>query len=273
MKKLIKYILILIIIIYSLAPFLWTAISAFKPSEELFHIPVKFIPSYISFEHFKGIFEKGSFLTYIFNSLIVGIGATCLTILIASFISFKLRYVNLEKALRIQRLLLIFAMIPPTLLVIPFFIIMRDLGLINNYLSLILSYTALNLPFAVWLLFTGFKKIPIEIDEAAKIDGFSSLGILFKIILPLSISTVIATSILVFIFCWNEFLFALTMMPDEKKYTVPVGIALLSGTSVYEIPWGEICAGVTFTTAPIVIIIAILQRWILEGLTSGAIKG
>lgn len=273
MKKFLIYSGIFAVVFYCLLPFIWTVITAFKPPEEVFSLPVKYLPSKLSFENFENVFYKRPFFTYIKNSLIVSFGGTLLTILLAAIISFKLRYIPVSKALSIQKWLLIGAIIPPTVLVIPIFLIIKELNLVNNYLGLILSYTFLNLPFGIWMLYAAFMKIPKELDEAALIDGFKKSGILFKIILPLSKPGLSVATILTFIFCWNEFLIALTLMPDETKYTVPVGISMLSGVSVYEIPWGEINAAVTITVLPIIVIIAIFQKWIIEGLTSGGVKG
>jgi ABC-type glycerol-3-phosphate transport system permease component len=123
------------------------------------------------------------------------------------------------------------------------------------------------------MLHAAFRQLPRELDEAAIMDGFSPLAVLCRIILPLSRPSLAVTAVLVFIFCWNEFILALSLMPSQGKYTVPVGIALLSGASVYEIPWGEINAAVAITTVPVILVIAALQRWIIAGLTAGAIKG
>ncbi len=273
MKKILTYIGILLVLFYCLLPFLWTVITALKPPDEVFSLPVKYFPSKLSLENFENVFYKRPFPVYVKNSLIVSVGGTFLTILLASVISFKLRYLPVKKALSIQKWLLIGAIIPPTILVIPIFLVIKEMNLINNYLGLIISYTFLNLPFGIWMLYATFMKIPKEIDEAALIDGFRKSGILFKIILPLSKPGLAVATILTFIFCWNEFLIALTLMPDETKYTVPVGISMLSGVSVYEIPWGEINAAVTITVLPIIIIIALFQKWIIEGLTSGGVKG
>ena len=165
------------------------------------------------------------------------------------------------------------AIIPPTLLVIPIFMVIKALGLVNNLWGLILSYTFLNLPFGVWLLYATFSKVPRELDEAALLDGFSRLEILFRLLLPLSRTGLAVAGILIFIFCWNEFLLALTLLQDQSHYTVPVGIALLSGASTYEIPWGEINAAVALTTLPVILLVALFQSSILEGLTAGALKG
>jgi multiple sugar transport system permease protein len=175
--------------------------------------------------------------------------------------------------MRYQRALLVGAIVPPALVAIPVFLLMTKLGLVNNYLGLILSYAALNFPFGVWMLHAGFRQLPRELDEAAMIDGYSAMGRLFRIAMPLAVPTISITAVLVFIFCWNEFILALTLMPSQAMYTVPVGIAMLSGTSLYEIPWGEVNAAVALTTLPIILIIGFLQRWVIEGLTQGAVKG
>jgi ABC-type glycerol-3-phosphate transport system permease component len=123
------------------------------------------------------------------------------------------------------------------------------------------------------MLHAAFRQLPRELNEAALLDGFAPFAILCRIILPLTRPSLAVTAVLVFIFSWNEFILALSLMPSQDKYTVPVGIALLSGASVYEIPWGEINAAVALTTVPVILVIAALQRWIIAGLTAGAVKG
>jgi ABC-type glycerol-3-phosphate transport system permease component len=272
-KKVLFYLLMTAVFLYCLFPFLWTLQTALKPKEEVFNLPVSYLPETISLENLRDVFSKRPFARYVLNSFIVASGATLLTLWIASVFAFRLREMDLRKAMRLQRGLLAGAILPPALLVIPIFIVMKHLALVNNYLGLILSYTALNLPFAVWMLHAAFRKLPRELDEAAIMDGFSRSAILYRIVLPLSRPSLAVTAVLVFIFCWNEFILALTLMPSQAKYTVPVGIALLSGASVYEIPWGEINAAVALTTVPIILVIAAFQRWIIEGLTRGAVKG
>ncbi len=273
MKKLVFSIAIAAVFLYCLFPFFWTILTALKPAEAVFQLPVSYLPETLSLGNVTDVFSKRPFGRYVLNSLIAGGGATILTLWVAAVLSFQLRALDLRRALRIQRWFLAGAILPPALLVIPVFIVMKQLSLVNNYLALILAYTALNLPFAVWMLHAAFRQIPKELDEAAAMDGFSPSAILYRIILPLSRPSLAVTAVLVFIFCWNEFILALSLMPSQSKYTVPVGIALLSGASGYEIPWGEINAAVALTTVPVILVIAAFQRWIIEGLTKGAVKG
>lgn len=272
-KKVLFGLAIAFIFLYCLFPFLWTLQTALKPAKEVFRLPVSYLPEAISLENLRDVFAKRPFGRYVLNSFIVAAGATALTLWLASIIAFRLRAMTLRRAMRIQRWFLVGAILPPALLVIPVFIVMQHLALVNTYPGLIVAYTGLNLPFAVWMLHAAFRRLPRELDEAAVMDGFSSAGILYRIILPLSRPSLAVTAVLVFIFCWNEFILALTLMPSQARYTVPVGIALLSGASIYEIPWGEINAAVALTTVPIILVIAALQRWIIEGLTQGAVKG
>jgi ABC-type glycerol-3-phosphate transport system permease component len=272
MKRLMLFIGLLIAL-YCLSPFLWTVITAFKPHEEVFVLPVRYLPGTLSLENFIDVFYKRPFSRYVINSVVVASGGTLLALALGSIVAFRLRNMPTYKALSLQRWILIGAIVPPTLLVIPVFIIIKGLGLINNPLGLIISYTFLNLPFGIWMLYAAFSRIPKELDEAAMIDGMSWIGILVRVILPLAKPALAVAAALVFIFCWNEFLIALTLMPDQSRYTVPVGISMLSGASLYEIPWGQINAAVTITTVPVILIVVLLQRWIVEGLTTGAVKG
>ncbi|QJA06528.1 carbohydrate ABC transporter permease [Thermosulfurimonas marina] len=258
---------------YCLFPFYWTVVTALKPPERVFSLPLTYFPWPLSLENFYRVWVKRPFGRYVLNSLLVAGGGTLLCLFLGSLAAFRLRYLPVERALSLQWWLLAGAILPPTLLVIPIFMAVRALGLVNHLLGVALSYALLNLPFAVWMLYAAFSRVPRELDEAALLDGLSRLGILFRIILPLSRTGLAVCAVLTFIFCWNEFLIALTLLPDQSRYTVPVGIAMLSGTSAYEIPWGEINAAVALTTLPVILLTALFQRWILEGLTAGAVKG
>jgi|Deesub1362B_J571_1020462.scaffolds.fasta_scaffold00356_12 ABC-type glycerol-3-phosphate transport system permease component len=272
MKKVALYALLALAGLYCLWPFLWTVLTALKSPQEVFALPITYWPRELSLENLQGVFYKRPFGRYVLNSLVVAGGATVLSIFLGSAVGYRLRLRPLQSAMALQRWLLVGAIVPPALLVIPLFVLMKKLQLVNNYLGLILSYTFLNLPFAVWMLHAAFRQLPRELDEAALLDGLSRWGILWRIIMPLSRPALAVTATLVFIFSWNEFIIALTLMPQQEMYTVPVGIAMLSGVSVYEMPWGEINAAVAITTLPVILLIAAFQRWIIEGLTRGAVK-
>jgi ABC-type glycerol-3-phosphate transport system permease component len=273
MKRAVFWALVLLLMLYCLFPFAWTLLSALKPPKEVFALPIVYWPATFSTQSFTDVFLKRDFGTYILNSFVVSGGGTLLTIVLAALTAFYLRQLPVVRALALQRWLLTLAILPPTLLVIPLFVAIKELGLVNNYLGLIAAYTFLNYPFAVWMLYAAFGKIPKSLDEAALMDGFGKTGILLRLLLPLAKPSVAVASLFVFIFNWNEFLLALTLMPEEKMYTVPVAISMLSGASVYELPWGEINAAVTITTLPLIVMVVLFQKWIVSGLTSGSVKG
>jgi multiple sugar transport system permease protein len=273
MRRITLFLAAVLIVVFCLFPFVWTVVTAIKPSEDVFSLPIQYLPDTLAVENFVDVFYKRPFARYVVNSVVVGLGGTLLTLALASLVAFRLRYLPVYRALMLQRWILVAAIIPPTLVVIPVFVVVKALGLINNPLGLIFSYCFLNLPFGIWMLYAAFSRVPMELDEAARVDGFLWGGILARIVLPLSKAALAVTAALIFIFCWNEFLIALTLMPDQSSYTVPVGISMLSGTSVYEIPWGQINAAVAITTVPVILIVAVLQRWIVEGFTAGAVKG
>lgn len=260
-------------VLYCISPFLWQIITSIKEPKELFTIPPTYIPHKISLESYLLIFTQRPFLRYIINSIVVASGTTALAIVVGSLASYALARIRLKGGNLIKRSVLVVAIFPPIILIIPLYEMVSGLGLMNNPLALILPYTAINLPFVIWVLTSFFRQIPRDIEDAAKVDGFSRMGIFLRIILPLSAPALATTAILVFIFAWNEFLFALTFMTNDLKRTVPVGISMLSGVTVYEIPWDQISAAIVITTLPLVLMVLFFQKRIVEGLTAGAVKG
>lgn len=273
MKRLLFGIVLFLLAAWSTGPFLWSALTSIKPAPEIFSAPPTYLPHALSFESYTGIFERRPFGLYLLNSLIVAAGSTLLVLLLAAPAAHRLARMQHSRALRIEKGFLLFALFPPAVLLVPLFTAVRAIGLTNSYLGLILVHAALNIPFAIWTLTAFFRQLPIEIEEAGRVDGFTSLGLLARIVLPLAAPALAATGILVFIFSWNEFVIALTFIQRDSLRTVPVGIAMLSGATVYEVPWGQISAAVVMTTLPVVAAVLALQRWILSGLTAGAVKG
>lgn len=259
---------------WSLAPFLWQVITSIKTPEEVILVPPTYWPRHASLASYVRIFQtRPMFARYIVNSLIVALGTTAVCTVFGTLAAYAFSRLKLPGAGAAVNAIMVFALFPATLLVVPLKQLIVGMGLLNNPLALILSYSALNLPFSIWVLMTFFKQIPMDIEEAAQVDGFTRWGILWKIIFPLSAPAVATTAILIFIFSWNEFLLALTFISRDTARTVPVGIALLSGVTIYEVPWDQISAAVVMTTLPVVAIVLLFQRRIIEGLTAGAVKG
>jgi len=275
-KKFLSICLVLgvgVVVLFSLAPFLWQVVTSLKPSNEIFSRPVRYIPSHLDLSAYVKIFSRHPFARQILNSVFIACAGTFLCLFASSLASYALARLRLRGGRGFLLFLLFLSLFPPVVLIVPLYEMVSTFGLMNNYLALIIPYAALNVPFATWVLTSFFRQIPEALEDAAKVDGLSRLGILVRIILPLSAPALATTAILVFIFCWNEFLFALTFMTRATSRTVPVGIAMLSGASQYEIPWDQISAATVLTTLPLVAFVVLFQRRIVEGLTAGAVKG
>ncbi len=264
---------VVLVVLWSLGPFLWQFITSLKSASELASVPPTYWPAHPSLASYVKIFKTRPFATYIANSLLVALGTTALCTMVGTLAAYALARLPLPGGEWANRFILFIAVFPCTILIVPLYKLIQAAGLLNHPLGLVLPYTALNLPFSIWLLRTFFSQIPKDIEEAAAVDGLSRWATLWKIVFPLSAPAVATTAILVFIFSWNEFLLALTFMSSDAARTVPVGIAMLSGVTVYEVPWDQISAAVVLTTLPVVALVLGFQRRIVEGLTAGAVKG
>lgn len=261
------------VVLWSLGPFLWQVVTSLKPSAEVVRVPPTYWPSAPSLASYARVFQTRPFATYILNSAVVALGTTALCTMLGTLAAYAFARLPLPGGAWAVRAILAVALFPPTVLVVPLYRLVQSLGLLNNPLGLILPYAALNLPFTVWVLMTFFKAIPRDLEEAAAVDGLSRWQTLWKVVFPLAAPAVATTAILVFIFSWNEFLLALVFMSKDAARTVPVGIAMLSGVTMYEVPWDQISAAVVVTTLPVVLLVLAFQRRIVEGLTAGAVKG
>ncbi|MBI2362901.1 MAG: carbohydrate ABC transporter permease [Elusimicrobia bacterium] len=261
------------VVLWSLGPFLWQVVTSLKPTAEVVKVPPTYWPSHPTLASYAKIFSTPPFGTYILNSVIVALATTALCSVVGTLAAYAFSRLPLPGGEWAVRSILFVALFPPTILVVPLYKLVQALHLLNNPLGLILPYTALNLPFSIWVLMTFFKAIPRDLEEAAAIDGLSRWQTLWKVVFPLAAPAVATTAILVFIFSWNEFLLALIFMSQDAARTVPVGIAMLSGVTMYEVPWDQISAAVVLTTLPVVALVLAFQKRIVEGLTAGAVKG
>jgi multiple sugar transport system permease protein len=269
-KTAIFYILVSAVVFYCSGPFLWQAVTSVKPDSEITRMP-PVLPHEPTAAHYVSVFTNHPFSRIILNSLIVATCTTVLSLAAGSLCAFGLAKLRVRYSALILIFVLSVSMFPPIATVSPLFIIIRALGLRDTWWGLILTYTTFSLPLCIWILTNFFRGIPDDIYLAAKIDGCSNLQAFYKIILPLSAPGIFTTAILVFIFSWNEFLFALTFTATPASRTIPVGIALFPG--LHEVPWGEMAAASIIVTLPLVFLVLLFQRRIIEGLTAGAVKG
>ena len=263
---------VLIVVLFS-APILWQILTSVKLNEDISAIPNVYFPSQVTIEHYQSLFARRPFLAYIFNSALVSSVSTVLCLVFGSPAAYALARMNLPGEKFILTTILIVTLFPYVLLFLGLLEIVKAVGLGNNYLALIIPYTAINLPLTILVMRSFFLQLPKDLEDAAKIDGYKTLGMLTNIVLPLTLPALATTGILTFIFAWNEYIFALTFITEEAKKTIPVATAQLGGASLFDIPYGPIAAATVLGTLPLVVLVLIFQRQIVQGLTAGAVKG
>jgi len=261
-----------LVLVWSLAPAVWQALTAIKPDAQITHVPTIFLPHPITWEHVAQLWARKPFGTYLANSLWVSAWATLLCVSVGAMAASALARMSGGARTGPLLVLLGVSLFPPILLLFPLYEVIRALGGINHPLALIVPYAALNLPLAVWVMESGMRSIPAELDDAAQLDGLGAYGRLRHIHLPLAGPSLAAAALLVFIFCWNEFMLALTFMTRDTSKTVTAGIASVSGVSFYEIPWGQLSAAIVIATLPLFVLVIAFERRIVSGLTRGAIN-
>lgn len=270
MRRMGFYLLVSATALFCIGPFLWQIVTSLKPDSELTRLPPVF-PEDPTLLHFFSIFQGHPLITIMVNSAAVAASVTLLSLVFGSFAAFGLAKLKIRFRPFIIGFVLSVSMFPPVAIVSPLFIIIRALGLRDTWLALIITHTPLSLPLSIWILTNFFREIPDEIYRAARVDGCTSFQVLYKIMLPLAAPGLFTAAILVFIFSWNEFLFALTFTSTPASRTIPVAIALFPG--LHEIPWGDIAAATVAVTLPLILLVFAFQKRIIDGLTAGAVKG
>jgi multiple sugar transport system permease protein len=269
MKKVLLFTAVALILFGSLIPFLWFVDTSIKTEKEITAIPPVLLPSG-STGFYKSSFERYSLLHYVKNSVIVATITTLVTLSLSIFAGYSLSRLKIPYKKFIIGSLLTVSMFPQISIAGPVWRIMQSLNWLNTYKGLIIPYVTLTLPLGVWIVASFFKELPEEIEDAAKIDGCGHFQTLLRIMLPLAGPGIFTAAILIFIYAWNEFFFALLIMTEQDVQTLPVGIALFQGQ--YTMPWGEISAASTVATIPIVILVLFFQKKIVSGLSAGALK-
>ncbi|HYR90861.1 MAG TPA: carbohydrate ABC transporter permease [Terriglobia bacterium] len=261
---------VFVLCVIAIAPLLWHGISSLKPAAEVTRIPVTFLPANPTLSNYSELFGRRAFFSYCLNSAVIASLASIICLACSSLASYRLARVAPRVRSLISSALLVVAFFPPIVFLLPLYEIIRAMRLVNHPWALIIPYAALNLPMATLLLTGYFQQIPEELEEAAAMDGLTPFQTYSRIILPLAIPALVTTGILVFIFSWNEFMFALAFMNLESTKTVTVGIATLSGAFAEQVPWGLLAAGVVASSVPLIVFVLFLQKRIVAGLTAGA---
>jgi multiple sugar transport system permease protein len=274
-RRVVLPIAIVVTVLFCLAPILWQLLTSFKTNAAIAQVPSVYFPApnQLTLDQYRQLFARRPFLLYIGNSALVSIASTILALGLGAPAAYALARLKLQGERWLLAAILIVTLFPPILLFFGLLEIVRYLHLGNNYLALIIPYTAINLPLTILVMRTFFQQLPKDLEDAARVDGYSTPRMLLEVVLPMTLPALVTTGILTFISAWNEFIFALTFITREDMKTVPVAGAQLGGASSFEIPYGPIAAATVLGTIPLVLLVLFFQRRIVQGLTAGAVKG
>ncbi len=266
---------IAVVLIFALIPVLWLISVSLKPPEAI--ADGRFLPSEVSFDSYKSLFEGGidesPFIKPLINSILIALSTTVISIVLASFCAYAIARLEFPGKRLILAGALAIAMFPPISTIGPLFDMWRALGLYDTYPGLIIPYLTFSLPLAIYCLVAFFREIPWELEQAAQVDGATPFQAFRKVIVPLAAPGMFTAAILVFIFAWNDFLFAISLTSSDASRTVPASLAFFTGESSFTEPTGSIAAAAVVVTVPIIVFVLFFQRRIVSGLTAGAVKG
>jgi multiple sugar transport system permease protein len=261
----------LALLVFTAFPLLWMASTAFKVSHEIFATPPTLWPRTFTLANVERLFAETRFLTYLVNSLTVALATAVLTLIVSTPAAYSLTRFRFAGREKLAALILFTYMFAPIMIIIPFYVMMRFLGLNNTHLGLVLAYTAFCLPFNLWLLRTFFQGIPVDIEQAALIDGANRFQAVVYVVVPLALPGVVATGIFTFILAWNDYIFARVLIGADELKTLPVGIADLYNASVVD--WGMIMAAGLLVILPVLGVFVFIQRYMVAGWGAGGVKG
>ncbi len=274
--------LVVVIIVYLLFPFYWAVVSSLKSQAELFN--VTYFPTEMYTDTYRVVFQNNNFVLGLRNSIIISFSVTIISLMVGSFSAYALGRLPFRGKSLILYTILSLTMFPLIAIVGSLFTFIRNpcvvfgaectnLSLYNTRTALVITYLVFALPFTTWVLTNFFKSLPAELEQAALVDGATPFQTFYMVLLPLTMPAMVTTGMLTFIAAWNEFLFAMTFTLDFKSRTVQPAIAFFQGSSEREIPWNNIMAASVVVTIPLIVLVLIFQRRIVDGLTAGAVKG
>ncbi|MEO2261403.1 carbohydrate ABC transporter permease [Dorea sp. YH-dor228] len=273
-KKIITVILVILVCMFALFPFVWMISTSFKPANEVYSKTPSFIPNEPTVEGYTEMLTTQSstfdFPQWLTNSVIVALLTTVFSMIIATLGGYGLSRFRFRGRGFLSYFILTTQVLPGSLLIIPLYVIMGNLQLLDTRIGLVAAYCTFSVPFCTWMMKGFFDTIPISLEEAARVDGAGRFRIFSTVVLPLTVPGLVATGIFSFINGWNEYLFASTFMKSYENWTLPVGIASFQGQ--YTTNWGTLMAGAVLITIPVVILFLLLQKHLVSGMTAGAVK-
>jgi len=267
----ILYIPLLIALLFVLIPFFWVISTAFKSESDILQRPIKYLPDPATFDNFISAWKNVGFERFFANSFSIAIIVAIVVVVFSTLVAYPLTRFHFRGKKLTIILLLCTQFLPHSMLLVPLFLIFRGLGLINNHLALIFTYTTFALPFNTILMRGFMSAIPVSMEEAAMIDGCGRLGAIYRVVLLMLLPAVVACASFAFIDAWKEFLFALMFIMDPAKMTIPVGLRSMIGE--FSVSYGTLAAGAIIAIIPPMIMFSYMQKYLVRGLSSGGVKG
>lgn len=252
-------------------PFVWMVSTSLKDKTEMFSAQPTLFPKVVTWENYRSMWVDYNFAPYLKNSLIVAVSTTLISLLVATFLAYGISRFKFRGKKVVFNLLILTQMFPLPLLIITIYVVFARLGLIDSRAGLIISYCTFAIPFATMMLKSYFDGLPLELEEAAAIDGCNPFSTIFRVVIPLSAPSIAAMGLFSFILAWQEFMMSLTLIRSPALRTLPVGITLMVGFR--DIMWGPLMAGTVVVTLPVVALFIYFQKYLITGMTMGAVKG
>ncbi|PIO98072.1 carbohydrate ABC transporter permease [Pleomorphomonas carboxyditropha] len=270
-RRIVTAVGILCILAWSLAPVYWVVVTSLKTSQEIYSIPPTLLPRAPTLDNYRDALFGSQFARFVLNSFVVALGVTAVSAVIGALTAYPISRMSFPGRATSARLIVAAYLLPPSLLFIPLFIVLQRLGLIDTRIGLVLAYLTFTVPFCTWMLIGYFRTIPKELDEAALMDGASRLQTLTRVVLPIATPGIAVVALFAFTHAWNEFLYALVYVYSNTSKTFTAGLSgLVMGDTFI---WGELMASSVIAIAPILIIYIAAQKYIVEGLAAGSVKG
>jgi ABC-type glycerol-3-phosphate transport system permease component len=268
----VAYVLLVVLAIWTLFPFYWQVVTSLRSDASTYSKEISLVPDNITFDNYIAVLTgpQSQFGVQIRNSFVLATVVTLISVFIAALGAYALTRLRFLGRAGLARLLVYCYLVPGTVLFIPLFVMMTNVGLRDNLFGLGMTYLTFTVPFATWMLIGYFKSLPIELEEAAMMDGASRLTILWRIVMPLSAPAVVVVAVFSFTLSWNEFLLALVLLTSKDKLTAPIGLSSYIVADVFY--WGQMMAAATLMSLPPLLLYLIGQRWVIAGWTAGAVK-
>ncbi len=274
-RRMLYYVLIygaaFLICVWSVIPVLWSVSTSLKPEAAIFSQPPAWIPGEVSFEHYRAVFADPRMLRYFYNSFVTAALSTIIALIVGILGAYGFSRYKFPGSKSIMISILLTRMLPRVALIVPFFVTLQKIHLYNTRPGLTLVFLIITMPLSIWLLKGFFDGVPIEIEEAAIVDGCSPLGVLLRIVVPVTLPAIGSVGMYVFITAWNEFLFALTMTKGLPLRTISVGLAFF--IDEFGIRWGQLMAASVLMSIPAILVFTLFQKSLIKGLSEGAVKG